>query len=43
MQAVSMDSEGLSVAQRLEAFPWMISELTLPFMMEYLVSPDRPL
>ncbi|KAK4229309.1 sterol O-acyltransferase 2 [Podospora fimiseda] len=38
MDTVRMKEEGLSLAQRLTEFPWMLLDLIFPFMMEYLLS-----
>lgn len=38
MSTVRMKEEGLTVQQRLEEFPWVISDLLFPFMMEYLLA-----
>jgi len=38
MKAVSMKEMGMPLTERLQEFPWMLSELIFPFMMEYLVS-----
>lgn len=38
MSTLRMKEEGLTVQQRLEEFPWVISDLLFPFMMEYLLA-----
>lgn len=38
METVRMKEVGMPLAQRFRAFPWMLSDLLLPFMMEYLLS-----
>lgn len=38
MSAVQMKKEGLTLHQRLKEFPWVLSDLIFPFMMEYLLT-----
>ncbi|KAJ5102886.1 hypothetical protein N7532_003415 [Penicillium argentinense] len=38
MSALRMKEEGLTVEQRLQEFPWVLSDLLFPFMMEYLLA-----
>ncbi|KAJ5668818.1 Sterol O-acyltransferase ACAT/DAG/ARE [Penicillium macrosclerotiorum] len=38
MQTLRMKEEGLTVQQRLQEFPWVLSDLLFPFMMEYLLA-----
>jgi len=38
MQTVEMKNAGLSMSQRLERFPWILSDLMFPFMMEYMMT-----
>lgn len=38
MHTVRMKEDGLPVRERLKHFPWMISDLTFPFMMEYMMT-----
>lgn len=38
MKTVIMKEEGWTLAERFREFPWMLSDLLFPFMMEYLVS-----
>lgn len=38
MEAVAMKESGMPLAQRFQAFPWMLSDLIFPFMMEYLLA-----
>lgn len=38
MRAVAMKETGCTTAQRLAEFPWMLSDLVFPFMMEYLLA-----
>lgn len=37
MRTVMMKEEGWTLGQRFAEFPWMLSDLVFPFMMEYLV------
>lgn len=37
METVAMKESGMPLAQRFNAFPWMLSDLIFPFMIEYLV------
>lgn len=37
MDTVRMKEQGVPLAGRFQAFPWMLSELIFPFMMEYLL------
>jgi sterol O-acyltransferase len=37
MRTVEMKASGMPLYQRLEAFPWILSDLIFPFMMEYMV------
>lgn len=39
MRTVAMKEMGYTTAQRFAEFPWLLSDLVFPFMMEYLVSP----
>lgn len=53
MSTLRMKESGMTVEQRLQEFPWVLSDLLFPFMMEYLlafyviwecvVSPSSPL
>jgi sterol O-acyltransferase len=38
MSALRMEQEGMTVEQRLQEFPWVLSDLLFPFMMEYLLA-----
>ena len=38
MFTVEMKEQGMSVQQRLQEFPWVLSDLLFPFMMEYLLA-----
>jgi len=38
MRTVAMKESGMPLGQRFQEFPWMLSDLIFPFMMEYLVS-----
>ncbi|KAK0644402.1 MBOAT, membrane-bound O-acyltransferase family-domain-containing protein [Cercophora newfieldiana] len=38
MDTVRMKEQGVPLAGRFQAFPWMLSELIFPFMMEYLLA-----
>ncbi|GAP84633.2 putative sterol O-acyltransferase [Rosellinia necatrix] len=38
MRAVAMHEMGYTTAQRLAEFPWLLSDLVFPFMMEYLLA-----
>jgi sterol O-acyltransferase len=38
MKTVQMKEQGLTVQQRLQEFPWVLSDLLFPFMMEYLLA-----
>lgn len=38
VKAIAMKEAGMPLGQRLQEFPWMLSDLIFPFMMEYLVS-----
>ncbi|KAI5927040.1 MBOAT family protein [Camillea tinctor] len=38
MRTVMMKELGLTTAQRFREFPWMLSDLLFPFMMEYLLA-----
>ncbi|OTB09076.1 hypothetical protein M426DRAFT_70909 [Hypoxylon sp. CI-4A] len=38
MRTVHMKEAGLTVAQRFQEFPWLLSDLIFPFMMEYLLA-----
>lgn len=38
MSTMRMKEEGLTVQQRLHEFPWVLSDLLFPFMMEYLLA-----
>ncbi|GLI80642.1 sterol O-acyltransferase 2 [Penicillium ochrochloron] len=38
MNTVEMKEQGLTVQQRLQEFPWVLSDLLFPFMMEYLLA-----
>ena len=37
MRTVAMKEAGMPLAERFKEFPWMLSDLIFPFMMEYLV------
>lgn len=39
MRTVEMKASGMPLVKRLEAFPWILSDLLFPFMMEYMVRP----
>ncbi|PKS07453.1 hypothetical protein jhhlp_006057 [Lomentospora prolificans] len=38
VKAIAMKDEGMPLNQRLQEFPWMLSDLIFPFMMEYLLT-----
>jgi sterol O-acyltransferase len=38
MQTVEMKKSNMALAERFQAFPWMLSDLIFPFMMEYLLA-----
>jgi hypothetical protein len=38
MKTVEMKENGVPLLERFQQFPWLLSELVFPFMMEYLVS-----
>lgn len=38
MRTVHMKESGWTTAQRFKEFPWLLSDLIFPFMMEYMVS-----
>ncbi|KAL0930217.1 sterol o-acyltransferase [Colletotrichum truncatum] len=38
MQTVAMKEVGMPLAERFRYFPWMLSDLVFPFMMEYLMA-----
>lgn len=38
MKTVAMKEAGMSLAERFKEFPWLLSELLFPFMMEYLLT-----
>jgi sterol O-acyltransferase len=38
MSTLRMKEEGLTVQQRLQEFPWVLSDLLFPFMVEYLLA-----
>lgn len=38
MRTLEMKEQGLTVQQRLREFPWVLSDLLFPFMMEYLLA-----
>jgi sterol O-acyltransferase len=38
MYTMQMKEEGLTAQQRLQEFPWVLSDLLFPFMMEYLLA-----
>jgi hypothetical protein len=38
MSTLRMKEDGLTVQQRLQEFPWVLSDLLFPFMMEYLLA-----
>jgi sterol O-acyltransferase len=40
MKTVAMKRAGMPLWERLEAFPWILSDLMFPFMLEYMVSLD---
>ncbi|ETS82205.1 hypothetical protein PFICI_07207 [Pestalotiopsis fici W106-1] len=37
IRAVNMKDEGWTLGERFQEFPWMLSDLVFPFMMEYLL------
>jgi len=37
VRTIDMKSAGYSMRQRLEEFPWILSDLIFPFMMEYMM------
>ena len=37
VRAVGMKTAGFTIQQRLEEFPWVLSDLVFPFMMEYMM------
>lgn len=43
MHSVRMKENGMSVRERVAHFPWMISDLIFPFMMEYMMTWYGPL
>jgi sterol O-acyltransferase len=38
MYTVRMKEAGMTVQQRMQEFPWVLSDLLFPFMMEYLLT-----
>jgi hypothetical protein len=38
MRTIQMKEEGWTTAARFREFPWLLSDLVFPFVMEYLVS-----
>ena len=38
MQTVAMKASGLPLAERIKEFPWILSDLLFPFMLEYLLA-----
>jgi sterol O-acyltransferase len=42
MEALAMKEAGVPLVERFKEFPWMLSDLIFPFMMEYLVSASPP-
>ncbi|KAJ5232769.1 Sterol O-acyltransferase [Penicillium chermesinum] len=38
MKTVQMKEEGLTAQQRLQEFPWILSDLSFPFLLEYLLA-----
>jgi sterol O-acyltransferase len=40
IRTVMMKEEGWTLGERLQEFPWVLSDLVFPFMMEYLVRPS---
>ncbi|PHH72839.1 hypothetical protein CDD83_4861 [Cordyceps sp. RAO-2017] len=38
MKTVEMKEQGMPLLERLEEFPWLLSDLIFPFMMEYLLA-----
>lgn len=38
METLAMKEAGMPLSQRFQAFPWMLSDLLFPFMIEYLLS-----
>ncbi|CAI4215001.1 unnamed protein product [Parascedosporium putredinis] len=38
VKAIAMKEAGMPLGQRLQEFPWMLSDLIFPFMMEYLLT-----
>jgi sterol O-acyltransferase len=39
VKTVAMKESGMPLQERLEQFPWILSDLIFPFMMEYMVCP----
>jgi len=37
VETIEMKETGMSLQERLEAFPWILSDLIFPFMMEYMM------
>ena len=37
MRTVAMKEAGMPLVDRFREFPWMLSDLIFPFMMEYMV------
>lgn len=40
MKTVDMKETGMPLLDRFKEFPWMLSDLVFPFMMEYLASSE---
>lgn len=38
MKTVAMKENNIPLADRMREFPWLLSDLIFPFMVEYLVS-----
>lgn len=38
VKTLAMKEDGIPIQQRLEAFPWILSDLIFPFMMEYMMT-----
>ncbi|KAG9247710.1 MBOAT family protein [Calycina marina] len=38
VRTIELKTAGLTIQQRLEQFPWILSDLIFPFMMEYMMS-----
>lgn len=42
VRTIEMKDAGMSLQQRLELFPWILSDLIFPFMMEYMMVNPHP-